>query len=79
MNKEGREISVAVNGKGLGEEISDVLKRGDIREVKRCWETRSRSQLKRMPMDFDFFCLTEEDEMPMAHSLSQKIGEGGWG
>lgn len=34
MNEEGGELSVAMNGKGLGEEISDVFKGGDIREVK---------------------------------------------
>ena len=34
VNEEGGELSVAMNGKGLGEEISDVFKGGDIREVK---------------------------------------------
>ena len=34
MNEEKGELSVAVNGKGLGEETSDVFKGGNIREVK---------------------------------------------
>ena len=77
MNEEGGELSVAMNGKGLGEEISDVFKGGDIREVKVVLGDAVAQPIKRMSMDFDFFCLTEEDEMPMAHSLSQKMGEGG--
>ena len=40
-------------------------------------DMRSRIQLKRWSMDFDFLGMTVCRERPMAHSLSAKIGVGG--
>ena len=42
-------------------------------------ETRSRIQLNRWSMDFDFLGMTVWVERPIAHSLSQNMGVGGWG
>jgi hypothetical protein len=42
-------------------------------------DTRSLIQLKRWSIDLDFLGMAVWVDRPMAHSLSQNIGVGGWG
>jgi hypothetical protein len=57
-----------------------LMRPGRKTRRKNSWLALSLSQLRRMSIDLDFFGLTEEVAISMAHSLStNRRGDGCWG
>ncbi len=79
MAENGARVRWRATGKAFVKKFAMFLRPGTKMMRNWCCFTRSRSQWNRISSDFDIFKLMLSLVRPMATSLSQKIGVGGWG
>ena len=70
---------MSVNGERFGEKVGKVKEGRDIREIKEALTDSITEPVKSHIHRLRFLGRTVAWVRPMVHSLSQNIGEGGWG